>query len=353
MFYSGIDLHKDNCVITTIDEKGRIINQNRIRNNNRDILSYFSTHEGKHRAVVESTANWYWLSDLLQNHAIEMTLAHSKYLKAISYAKVKTDKVDSHTLAQLLRMNLIPSAHQITTDKRSMRDLMRARLRLVRKRASCYTSIHRLLGKFNCSIPEDLQLHNPSTFKQIESIQLDSDYQLQLEAYIEQIKLLNKQIKTLEKRLYHVLFPNDDIQRLLSIPGIGKISAFTIYLEIDGINRFPDVKHFFSYCRLVPGAVNSNKKQKHKSSKDGNRYLKMAFTEAAVRAVQYYKEIRQFHHKKLRKSHKAIARAIVAKELARIVYYVLKEKTQFKTFKGIEVSRKKVRQWPYLASPSA
>ena len=46
----------------------------------------------------------------LENNHIELILAHAKYLKAISYAKVKTDKVDSHTLAQLLRLNLIPAA---------------------------------------------------------------------------------------------------------------------------------------------------------------------------------------------------------------------------------------------------
>ena len=93
---------------------------------------------------MESTSNWYWLSDLLQNHGIGFILAHAKYLKAISYAKVKTDKVDSETLAQLLRLNLIPAAHQISTDKRGMRDLMRARLRLVHKKTSCLNSIHRL-----------------------------------------------------------------------------------------------------------------------------------------------------------------------------------------------------------------
>ena len=79
----------------------------------------------------------------------------------------------------------------------------------------------------------------------------------------------------------------------------------------------------------------------------------MVFTDAAVRAVQYYKEIRQFHHRKLRKCHKAIARAIIAKELARIVYHVLKEQTEFKTFKGMTISRRKSIQWPRLASPNA
>ena len=117
--------------IIAIVESGSVVKQSKLPNEEYAILNYFFSQGRNHKAVVESTSNWYWLSDLLRNHQIELTLAHAKYLKAISYAKVKTDKVDSHTLAQLLRMNLIPTAHQIIPDKRGVRDTMRARLRLV------------------------------------------------------------------------------------------------------------------------------------------------------------------------------------------------------------------------------
>ena len=82
---------------------------------------------------------------------------------SISYAKVKTDKVDSHTLAQLLRLNLIPPAHQISPELRDSRDLMRARLSLVHKKTSCLNSIHRLLEKFNLSIHGNRNLQDLST----------------------------------------------------------------------------------------------------------------------------------------------------------------------------------------------
>jgi transposase len=354
MFYSGIDLHKNNCFITTIKKDGIIVKQAKLPNDEYVILNYFFSIGNIHKAVVESTSNWYWLSDLLKNHQIDLTLAHAKYLKAISYAKVKTDKVDSHTLAQLLRMNLIPTAHQIIPEKRGTRDTMRARLKLVHKKTSSIVSIHRILEKFNISIPENRHLQFVSTLPYLKDLPLDHEYQFQVECLCDQIRLLHKQIKSLEKLLHPQLIPNEDIQRLLWIPGIGKINAFTIYLEVDGINRFPDVKRFFSYCRLVPGANNSNQRIKHKSgNKDGNLYLKIAFTEVAVRAVQYYKEIRQFYQKKGRVTNKPIARTIVAKELARITYHVLRDQTEFKTFKGITLSRVKSSQWPRLSSPAA
>jgi len=355
MFYSGIDLHKDMSFITTLDEQGSIIKQEKLPNDEQTILRYFFTIGKQHKAVVESTSNWYWLSDLLNDHGIEMILAHAKYLKAISYAKVKTDKVDSQTLAKLLRMDMIPAAHQISASNRGLRDLMRSRLRLVHKKTSSLNSVHRLLEKYNLSIPDNRKLHDISTLDLLPNLAYDQELSFQIEALKEQIKLLHGQIKDLEKLLHPKLIPNEDIQRLLWIPGIGKILAFTIYLEIDGIERFPDVNKFYSYCRLVPGANNSNKKKKHKSgNKDGNRYLKMAFSEASSKAVQYYKEIKQFHQSKSRKKHVSIAWALVSKEIAKISYYVLKNKIDFDNrFKGRALSKVKSLQWPRLASPEA
>jgi transposase len=341
------------CFITTLNEKGIIVMQKKLPNDAYTILNYFFSIGKCHKAVVESTSNWYWLSDLLNSHGIDLILAHAKYLKAISYAKVKTDKVDSTTLAQLLRMNLIPVAHQIAPSNRGLRDLMRSRLRLVYKKTSCINSIHRILEKFNISIPDNRKLNELKTLDYLPNLSDEPEFKFQMEALKEQIRLLYRLINDLEKSIHPKLIPNEDIQRLLWIPGIGKILAFTIYLEIDGIERFPDVKNFYSYCRLVPGADNSNKKHKHKSgNKDGNRYLKMAFSEAGTKAVHYFKEIKQFHNSKSRKKHKGIAWALVCKELAKISYYVLKNKTEFDhKFKNVKLSRVKSLQWPRLKCP--
>jgi len=351
MFYSGIDLHKDMSFITTIKETGEIISQQKLPNDPACIMAHFLSLGSDHKAVVEATSNWYWLSDLFKGEGIDLTLAHAKYLKAISYAKVKTDKVDSQTLAQLLRLDMVPRAHQISTELRPVRDLMRARLSLVTKKTSCINSIHRLLGKYNLSVSSKFKLEDLNTFRS----RLEPEPWFQLEQLKAQLQLIRSQIAELEQNLTPKLVPNPDIQRLLWIPGIGRTLAFTIYLEVDGIQRFPDVKRFYSYCRLVPGASNSNRVNRHKSgNKDGNRYLKIAFSEASVRAIQYYKEIRSFYQSKARKKHKQIAKTLVAKELAAISYHVLKEGVDFDNrFRGQELSRIKTTKWPRLASPAA
>jgi len=338
MYYTGIDLHKFTSYLTTVDSVGHIVKQQNIKNVDHNFVQYFGSIPGDHKTTVESTMTWYWLDDLLTNLKIPLVLAHAKYVKAIAYAKVKTDKVDSHTLAQLLRMDYIPAAHKISNQNRTLRDALRARLKIVQRHTSVTNSMHLLLAKYNFDSPKQLSGISKYQFDQLSDIE----------------ELLKEQILDLEKQLYPDLIPNEDVQRLLWIPGIGKMNAFNIVLEVDDINRFKDVKNFFSYCRLTPSARNSAGKQKQRSSKDGNKYLKVVFSDAAVHAIQYYPVIRKYNNSLMRKKNKQIAKTIIAKEIAKIVYFVLKRKEQFNNkFKGRDLEHTKSLQWPRVVSPYA
>jgi len=329
LYYTGIDLHKFTSYLTTVDSSGNIVKQDNIKNVEHNFVQYFNSIPGEHITTVESTMTWYWLNDLLTSMNIPLVLAHAKYVKAIAYAKVKTDKVDSHTLAQLLRLDYIPVAYKISNEKRLLRDALRARLKIVQRHTSVTNSMQLLLAKYNLDIPSQLSGIPKFQYEQLSEVEA----------------LLNDQMLDLEKQLYPSLIPNDDIQRLLWIPGIGKMNAFTILLEVDDINRFPDVKNFFSYCRLTPSARNSARKSKQRSSKDGNKYLKIAFCDAALHAVQYYPVIRKYHNSLLRKKNKQIAKTIIAKEIAVIVFNVLKNKTVFNNkFRGQELQHLKSLQ---------
>jgi transposase len=235
-------------------------------------------------------------------------------------------------------MDYIPEAYKISKDNRVLRDALRARLKIVQRHTSLTNSMHLLLAKYN--------FDNPSN--------LDGIAKYQYNQLTEVESLLKEQILDLEKQLYPSLIPNEDIQRLLWIPGIGKMNAFNIALEVDDIKRFVNVKNFYSYCRLTPSARNSAGKSKQRSSKDGNKYLKMVFSDAAIHAVQYYPVIRKYHSSLLRKKNKQIAKTLIAKEIAKIAFFVLKNRTNFNNkFKGIDLEHTKSLQWPRVISPFA
>jgi transposase len=304
----------------------------------RALTTYFDALPGPLRAVVECTGMWYWLRDLLVPQGIHLRLVHAKYLKAISYAKVKTDAVDAATLAQLLRVDLIPEAHMIRPELREIRDVLRARLVLVSRVLRCQRSIGALLEKYNVTTPAEL----PELPR------------LQAALHAEQHALLKTQVRRLEHELRDRVLPTPDAQRLVWIPGIGAMVAYSLLLEIDDIGRFPTVRQFHSYCRLVPGANDSAASRRHKRSRDGNRYLKLAFHHAAVRAVQYVPEIRAESQRLVRRKGKAIARALIAKELGSIVYHVLTRQEAFNgRCRGLKLTRTKSRRWPRPVSPPA
>lgn len=229
------------------------------------------------KAVVEATSSWYWLADWAETRNVELILAHAKMLKAIAYAKVKTDSVDAHTLAQLLAADLIPAAHMVMGTQRELRELLRARLRMVWRRCKVQDSLYNLFFKYNVPI-----LKYP--FRDLNRLEDHFNNHLPpvagLEAIlqIDQYRLLENQVRQIEQQIdaYRPEFP--DYDRISQVPGIGKVSSWSILAEIGDISRFKSDKNFVSYCRLVPGAADSGGKRRHKSrNKDGNKYLKVAF----------------------------------------------------------------------------
>jgi len=349
MFYSGVDLHRRSLSICTVDDSGTVVGRTKIKTDPALVTDYFHQWPGDHRAVVECTTGWYWFCDLLRSIRVTIVLAHAKYLKAISYAKVKTDAVDALTLAQLLRMGYIPEAHQLPPEYRALRDLLRQRMVMEHKRTNIIQRISSILAQFNItSLPMSPSQTGFADF--LAECSITEEYRMTLLMYHQQCFQATEHRKQLERYFKARLRPTPTVQLLMSIPGIGDITGSIIAMETGDIHRFADAKHYCSYCRLVPGAKDSGGKHSHRSgSKDGNQYLKYAFTEAAIKAMMFYPEIKHFATRLERRSTKAIARTVVAKELAKITYYVLTRQQEFQTFKGILIE--KLRDWPRARKP--
>ena len=118
MYYTGIDLHKKTSYITTVDEMGRIVAKANLVNHEDTIIKYFKELKEKTKIVIESMSSWYWLYDLLIENGFEVVISNPLKTKAISSAKIKNDKLDSHMLAQLLRPGLIATVRVSSLETR-------------------------------------------------------------------------------------------------------------------------------------------------------------------------------------------------------------------------------------------
>jgi len=327
-YYAGIDLGARSSWLCVVDAKGEKQLNRKVPNDPARILDWLDPFRPSLQVVIESTFNWYWIVDLLEDHQIEVKLAHPLYLKAIAYAKVKTDQVDAHTLAQLLRLDYIPEAFIYPRDLRPTRDLLRRRHRLVSWRSDLVRVLH-----------FQLISHNVTTFGRNAIRQLD-DRQLRGllthphdrqvgRSILHLIAGLDLEIAELEKQVSASVFRKKPVVLLKTIPGIGKILAATIYFEVGQIHRFASDKAFASYCRLAPTVAQSGGVTRQgRNRKQGNRLLKWAFSEAAQLAIQGYPTIReQFEQLLRRKKKRILVKSILAHKLAVAAFHVLHDET--------------------------
>ncbi len=353
MIHVGIDLHSRNMTLVAINDNGKLLTEEKVTNTPANLSGFFERFTGPVQAVVECTSYWYWVADWCNGQDIPLTLAHAKMLKAISYAKVKTDSVDARTLAELLRVGLIPEAHQCQRDQRDLRELTRGRLRMIGRWSGLQSSLWQLAAKYNVII-QDIGWRYLDKLGNFPEQQLPTVAWTEAQLLLDQIRLNQKQIGTLEKAIEQQAGFHEQVERLKVLPGFGVVCAWTVVAEIGDITRFPSAKQFVSYCRLVPGAKDSGGKYRHRSkNKDGNRYLRIAFNQAAIIAYTHYPVVKEFYKKVTRRSGKHVARTVVGKELAKIVWHMLNKDEAYKGFKGRMTRITTQNYWPQPISSNA
>jgi len=328
-----MDLGARHCQVCVIDEDLSIHVQQKVRNELPRIIHLIEPFKDTLQAVVESTFNWYWLVDGLEESGYDVSLAHTLGLYMITGAKVKTDRRDALALAKLLKAGMIPKSYIYPKHTRPIRDLLRRRAHLVTLRAVEYSSMRMFLMRhgvldhtrngIKCAVEEDLQgwfTHPLSN--------------LHAEQQLQRIRLYTEQIEKLETQIFATTRECPDYDRLITIPGIGKILAITILYEVGEISRFQNARHFSSYCRLVPGIAQSGSSTRRgRGSKQGNPYLKWAFSQAATYAVRYYPKIRRSFDRHLKRhsgrARKLITYNIIAHKLALAAFHVLRDETSY------------------------
>ncbi len=145
--YCGIDLHARDHVVVVIDEKDRVILEKRQPNDVGATLRVLEGLRSELEAVaVESTFNWYWLVDGLEEAGYEVKLVNTSAVEQYKGLKYKDDRHDARWLAHLMRLGLLPTGYIQPKEDRSVRDLLRQRMRLVRQRTANVLSLKNLLA---------------------------------------------------------------------------------------------------------------------------------------------------------------------------------------------------------------
>jgi transposase len=330
MKYSAIDLHSNNSVVVVTDEADRMIVERRMPNELTAIVAILAPYRDELAGVVvESTYNWYWLVDGLMDAGYRVHLANTAAIKRYEGLKHSGDETDARYLAHLLRLGILPTAHIYPKAQRATRDLARKRMQLVRNRTQQVLSVQNIVARETAARIRSVDVKRLNA-DGVASLGLRDDVALAVQSNVAVIETLNVQIEKLETRLQEAVRPCPEYALLTSAPGIGKVLATVILLEVGAIERFREVGHFASYARCVDSVRLSNGKKKgHGNVRNGNVYLAWAFVEAAHFAQRFCAEAKRFYDKKRAKANTALATKALAHKLARACYHMLKEKQPF------------------------
>ena len=154
--------------------------------------------------------------------------------------------------------------------------------------------------------------------------------QLIAQIQIEHIGQLEQSIGRIEKAVLSCAREIPLYEKLLTLPGIGKILGMTITMEVGDLKRFKTDGDFASYCRAVDSRRLSNGKQKGQNNpKCGNRYLCWAFVEAANFARRHHEHCRRWYERKRAKCGTVIATKALACKLAKAAWHVMAQQTDY------------------------
>jgi transposase len=334
MKYIGLDCHKQYDHATMINTETGEIKAKKLAHI-KDEFSEFIGDKSGTRMVIESCRDWSRTYELSEDLVEEIVLAHPLKVKAIASAKIKTDAIDSRTLAQLLMADLIPQAHLRKGDNRIKQRIIRHRAFMVVMRTRVKSRIHALVD--SQLLPPDvlqakpINLFSKKGMKWLSSLKwAKADDKRLVESHLRVMEAINQEISTTNDMVKDLYEKDSDAQLLATIPGIGITLAVLISTEIDGIERFPSTSKLCSYAGLVPSTHSSGGKIYHgRITSEGNKWIRWALVEAAVPASYADAEIRK-RIDTFRKTKGAnVAKTAVARWLLKIVYHVLKERRPY------------------------
>jgi transposase len=330
--YSGLDLHSRNTYIGVLGTDFKRVFKKRISNNLDLILETLEPFRDQLKGiVVESTYNWYWLVDGLMDAGYGCVhLANPSAIKQYEGLKHSDDQHDAFFLAQLLILDILPQGYIYPKEDRPVRDLARKRMFLSQHKTSHLLSLQSFIAR--CS-GQRVSANQIRQFTEADLRQLLKEEHLVLcaQANLDNIVFLKQQIHRLEQVITKKLKLSKQFKYLLTVPGIGKILAMTIMLEVGDIGRFAKVGNFTSYCRCAPTQRLSDGKSKGSGNrKNGNRYLSWAFCEAALLGRRYNPKFRRYYDRKAAQTNTIVASRALSNKLARICYYIMRDQVAFR-----------------------
>ena len=329
--YVGMDVHRKRSQIAIVDEAGDQQRNRNLANDPAQLVPFLGVLPPGTPVAFEAAYGWGWLVELLEELELEPHLVHPSRCKAIAAARLKNDKVDTATLAQLLLADLLPEAWIAPQQVRDLRALLRHQAGLIRLSTGLKNRVHVVLADRGISTRSSLWTAPGRTW--LAALDLPPIPRAIIQDCCGLLDALATPIARLEGEIGALAKPDPRVQALMALPGVGRLTALTLVAEIGDIGRFPSARKLCAWAGLTPQVRNSDRKVRHGHiTKQGSPWVRWILQEAAQtakRSPMFADTYGQLAHRRGRN----IATVAIARRLLARSFHIL---TQLEAQKASE-----------------
>ena len=323
--YVGLDVHSEKTYATIIGEGGKILKQKKVANN--DITEFLKEYKVE-KVGLESSAHLVPIYRALVEEGYCVQVSHPKKTRYIAEARIKTDRVDSKAIAELVRLDALPQSYVPPRDIAELREKVRRRAFLVRERAKLMTKVKAVLTYEGVKAPGEYGLFTKQGVAWLHGLKLEP-----IECYLRVMGPLSEEIKKLSLELKCIADDDEDVELLMTIPGVGYYTALLVKAEVGDISRFSTGERLCSYAGIVPSTYSSSDVTRHgRITREGSKWLRWAMTEAAIIHLKYDTSITRAYHRIAERRGKQVARVAVARKLLMCCWSVLRNRREYRPF---------------------
>jgi transposase len=330
MIHVGVDLHQRFCYMTALGARGKMVQAGAVSNEAGELRRYFRQFRGQAvQAAVEACGFWPAFREVVEPEVKRLVLVHPQRVKAIASAKLKNDRVDSATLAHLLRCDLLPESWMADRVTQARRQQVRLRATLVRQRTRLKNQVHAVLHQRGVRAPVT-DVFGRAGRQWLTQVKLPAPARESVNVCCRLIDQYGREIEKQNLQLREKARGDERVRWLKTIPGIGDYSAMLLLAEIGDLGRFSDKQALCSYAGLVPRVRESaGKAARGGITRQGSPWLRWIMVEAAQTAVRSSPAARAYFQRLAGRKHRHVARVALARKLLCAVYALLHDGVAF------------------------
>ncbi len=283
MRYIGLDVHKDFCEVAVLED-GVFRSGPRVATTPQDLEVFAQSLAPEDEVALEATGGAFAVARIIEPYVCRVVVANPTAVRAIAWAKVKTDRLDARTLASLLAAGYLPGVWVGDERTQVLRRLTARRAQLVRQRTRAKNQIHAVLQRTLKGRPPVSDLFGKGGRAWLAEQVLPPDERQTVDSCLRQMDFLDGELATVDRSIAEEVLPWGEVRRIMTIPGMGAPTAAAFMAAIGDIQRFPSPRHLVGYLGLDPRVRQSGSSPaRHGAiSKQGSSEARHLLIEAAL-----------------------------------------------------------------------